>query len=154
MLSLKIDPEKCDGCGRCTVACSMSRVLSKEQDVAGPYSPLLWVNETGMKYSIDICRHCEKPVCVDACVAGVITRNDENGIIQIDTENCIGCWSCVMECPFKALRIENNHAVKCDGCRELKTPLCVRFCPTGALKAASDSRETALQRRRERIVIR
>lgn len=153
MLAIKVDLAKCDGCGRCTVACEMGGALSKERQGAGMRRPLLWIIESAEKCWIDICRHCEAPVCADACVAGAISPDHESGTVQVAAEKCIGCWSCVMECPFKALRLVDGRAVKCDGCRALDAPLCARFCPTGALKAAFDSRGIALRRRRERAAI-
>lgn len=162
MLSIKVDPEKCDGCGRCTAACSLGRMLravapecesgEKKYTVTELAQPLLWL--TGNKeYRIDLCRHCEKPVCVDVCVAGAIKPEENSITVQIQFEKCVGCWSCVMECPFGAIRLFDGSAVKCDGCPGYVAPLCAHFCPTGALQADCRSTGNAIRRRRERASV-
>lgn len=149
MLSIKVDAEKCDGCGRCVAVCQVGVELANKRYNAGVDQPLLRIVETGKARRIDICRHCEIPVCADACVAGAIAAAGESGVVQLSADKCVGCFSCVMECPFGALRLTGGHAFKCDGCRTLDMPLCARFCPTGALLAAP-GRTGPAARRRER----
>jgi len=65
-----------------------------------------------------------------------MTRDPETGAIQHDPEKCIGCWSCVMVCPFGAIQInteEGKVASKCDLCGGLEVPACVANCPNEAL---------------------
>lgn len=153
MLSIKVDAEKCDGCGRCAAACQVGVELANKSQYAGVDQPLLWIAERGKQRRVDICRHCEMPVCADACVAGAIAAAGESGAVQLSADKCVGCWSCVMECPFGALRLIGGRALKCDGCRALNAPLCARFCPTGALEAVSGNISPAARRRRERTYI-
>jgi carbon-monoxide dehydrogenase iron sulfur subunit len=153
MLTLKVDPVKCDGCGRCAVACQVGHAFSNGGRDPGSAAPLLWIRQAGESKRIDICRHCETPVCADACVAGAIYCDKNSGTVQVAAEKCIGCYSCVMECPFSTLRLPEGIAVKCDGCRFLQGPLCVKHCPTGALQAAADSKAAAARRRRGRAVL-
>ncbi len=157
MFELKIDRDKCNGCGRCLTACSIGREISAEKNGASrltglqkaPLPPLLWIRQGADGCRIDLCRHCKRPLCVDACVAGAISVEPGSGTVQIATEKCVGCWSCVMECPFAAIRMaEGGKAAKCNRCLALGMPLCARFCPTEALQVVRSG-----SRQRERAAI-
>ena len=58
---------------------------------------------------------------------------------KVDQEKCVGCWMCVMVCPFGVIRPsllpgkKEKVAVRCDLCQDRETPACVEACPTGAL---------------------
>jgi Fe-S-cluster-containing dehydrogenase component len=64
-----------------------------------------------------------------------ISRN-EQGIVFIDNNLCIGCRECVAACPFGAMQFDEDRetAIKCDLCLEkLKNggvPACSMVCPT------------------------
>jgi Fe-S-cluster-containing dehydrogenase component len=68
-----------------------------------------------------------------------ISRN-EQGIVLIDSELCIGCRECTEACPFGAMQFEDDRevAVKCDLCVERladdKHPSCMSICPTGCIQ--------------------
>ncbi len=59
----------------------------------------------------------------------------KTGLVMIDKDRCIGCWSCIMVCPFGVVvqYQEEGKALKCDLCPDEKIPPCVRACPTEAL---------------------
>ncbi len=80
------------------------------------------------------CHHCEHPPCVDACMSSAMHKAAE-GLILVDEEKCVGCWMCVMVCPFGAIipDREAKKALKCDKCPEEKIPWCVSWCPTNAI---------------------
>lgn len=84
------------------------------------------------------CRHCDEPQCVKACITKSLYKDVvTNGVLH-DENKCIGCFMCVMACPFGAIEetyIKNKNAVsKCDLCVENKDgQACVRACPTKAL---------------------
>ena len=48
----------------------------------------------------------------------------------------MGCWTCVMVCPYGAIKIDQQGRViaKCDRCTELEVPACVANCPNAALE--------------------
>lgn len=97
----------------------------------------LFVESTDEMRMPIICRHCEDAPCLRACISGCLYR-DEKGFVRRKKERCIGCWTCMMMCPFGVItRDKEKHiAVKCDRCHKLDVPACVNACPTGALVLA------------------
>jgi carbon-monoxide dehydrogenase iron sulfur subunit len=64
---------------------------------------------------------------------------DEKGATLHDKDKCVGCWMCIMVCPFGAIerRISERIAIKCDLCPDREELACVSACPTGALFAGT-----------------
>jgi carbon-monoxide dehydrogenase iron sulfur subunit len=87
-----------------------------------------------------------------ACIAGAISKTPDHTIIT-DPDKCIGCWTCVMVCPYGMVgrHPEEQKAYRCDRCPSLGEPACVSSCPTRALVYRSvddyskDRRKTAAQ---------
>jgi carbon-monoxide dehydrogenase iron sulfur subunit len=81
-----------------------------------------------------VCRHCDDAPCMHACISGAI-RRDEDGVVRTDADKCIGCWTCVMVCPYGVIgrHLEEHKAYRCDRCPDREIPACVSACPTGAL---------------------
>ncbi len=69
-----------------------------------------------------------------ACISGAISMDDE-GVVMTDSDRCIGCWTCVMVCPYGVIGRDGSEkkAYRCDRCPDLEVPACVSTCPTGAL---------------------
>jgi formate dehydrogenase iron-sulfur subunit len=84
----------------------------------------------------DGCMHCEDPGCLKACPAPGEIVQYANGIVDVISENCIGCGYCIKGCPFKIPRISqvDHKAYKCTLCSDRVTvglePACVKACPT------------------------
>jgi carbon-monoxide dehydrogenase iron sulfur subunit len=56
-------------------------------------------------------------------------------MVSIDMEKCVGCWTCIVACPYRALSRDLNSktVVKCDLCPGREIPACVVNCPNEAL---------------------
>ncbi len=129
--SLRFEKKDCMGCHACEIACKQEHGLG-----VGPR--LVRVKEQSPDFIPVYCRHCARPPCGEACPVDAISRNDQ-GIVLIDADLCIGCGECVGACPFGAMQFEDKReiAVKCDLCihrlRENKQPACMSVCPTGCI---------------------
>ncbi|ADP77067.1 4Fe-4S ferredoxin iron-sulfur binding domain protein [Methanothermus fervidus DSM 2088] len=116
MKRIVIKPELCKGCSMCMRACMKVQ-----------HAPNISVKKIDGEFRIVVCHHCKNAPCVEACPTGAMKIN------YVDTDKCIGCGSCALECPFGAISIKNNVAHKCNLCDNLDYPACVRACPTKAL---------------------
>ncbi len=139
-LGFLLDSDSCIGCHACTVACK------SEHDV-----PLgvnrTWVKyiETGTfpdvarKFNVMRCNQCDDAPCMTICPTSALFRAD-NGVVDFQDDNCIGCKSCMNACPYDALYInpETNTAHKCNMCNHRLEvglePSCQIVCPTEAIK--------------------
>jgi carbon-monoxide dehydrogenase iron sulfur subunit len=91
----------------------------------------------------EFCRHCDEPSCVEACISGALTKG-EDGLVTCDKDVCIGCFMCVMSCPYGMARPEvknGTYMVKCDGCRGRESMACVDACPQRCLSQVNTEDE-------------
>jgi molybdopterin-containing oxidoreductase family iron-sulfur binding subunit len=105
------------------------------------------------------CMHCENPPCTDVCPVGA-TWKEEDGVVVVDYNWCVGCRYCEAACPYFARRFNwqepnvpneklntDQHYLgnrdrmkgvmeKCHFCtqrtREGRMPACQEACPTGS----------------------
>jgi carbon-monoxide dehydrogenase iron sulfur subunit len=133
-----VKPDKCMGCKSCEIGCAVQHsegktLFSALLEIPAPMKRLFVETAEGVKMPI-LCRHCDDAPCLNACISGCLYK-DENGFIRRKKERCVGCWTCLMVCPFGVVtRDVNKHlAVKCDRCHKLDVPACVTACPTKAL---------------------
>lgn len=142
MKHILIRPERCVGCLSCQIACSVAHSqagsLTTAVLVGEPLISRIFVESTGESKAPLNCRHCTDAPCISACIAGAMYRKENGLVTNIGGEKkCIGCWMCVMMCPFGVIKsdVTTNLAVKCDQECEQETgvPACVRSCPTHAL---------------------
>jgi len=160
-LGLVIDLDICVGCHACAVSC-------KEWNTSGHSSPLhdvepygddptgVWFNrihtfevETEVRGSKTVhfpksCLHCDDAPCVTVCPTGASYKRDEDGIVLVNAETCIGCKLCSWACPYGAREYDETAGVmkKCTLCVDKiynenlpeneRLPACVSSCPTGA----------------------
>lgn len=136
-----IDQNRCIGCHACTVACK------EEHNVPiGVYRT--WVKyiekgefpDTKRYFSVLRCNHCDDAPCIEICPTVALFRRSD-GIVDFDSERCIGCKSCMQACPYDALYIDphTQTAAKCNFCAHRVEiglePACVIVCPEQAIIA-------------------
>ncbi len=140
MRRVYVKEQACIGCRLCEVYCqrqhSQSKDLIKAFKKESPRPlPRVKVEEEGIVSLSVRCQHCEDAPCVYACLTGALTRDPLSGTINIDEERCIGCWTCLLVCPFGTIRqdAEQRKTVRCDLCQGVDIPVCVTNCPNEAL---------------------
>lgn len=137
---ISYNEENCIQCHGCEVACKSWRNV--ELGVRWRRIKNIWQgsypNVKNLTASI-ACMHCVEPVCVEVCPEGAIKKRDEDGVVVVDRDKCIGCETCLEKCPFDvpAFGVDNKMQ-KCDMCVneidfEIDSPPCVETCPTKAL---------------------
>jgi carbon-monoxide dehydrogenase iron sulfur subunit len=87
----------------------------------------------GISFAVS-CRHCHEPLCVKGCITGAL--GIANGVIIIDGDRCVGCYTCILSCPYGAISSSDSGAVqKCELCARTTAgdPACVKGCPNGAI---------------------
>ena len=126
------------GCHLCEVYCrwqhSQSRDLIKAFQKESSLPRLRVEASSPISFSVQ-CRHCAEAPCVYACLTGALQRDPESGIVSVDSEKCMGCWTCILACPLGTIRQDKNrHTIaKCDLCQGEELPVCVVNCPNEAL---------------------
>ncbi|HHV54784.1 MAG TPA: 4Fe-4S dicluster domain-containing protein [Firmicutes bacterium] len=136
----------CIGCHLCELACVVAQSSSSNPVVAYrnesllPAPRLRVVEEANGSFSFaSTCHQCEEPLCLYSCLTGALYR-DERGLVRVEAARCVGCWTCVLACPYGAIRPgAGATSVKCDLCQgRRETPACVEACPNGALALAEE----------------
>lgn len=134
--------DRCLGCKSCELACAVAHSASKSLSGAISHDEKprkrVFVHQVDDKKIPMNCRHCEDAPCIDACITGAMYRTADGTVTnEGGKQGCIGCWMCVMVCPYGVIRSlpQERKALKCDrDCLdENGAPACVRACPTGAL---------------------
>mgnify|MGYP005857452547 CR=1 FL=1 len=148
MKILTVDKTKCNGCGACQVLCS-----AVKKNKVQPSESRIRIRRSGDPdvQNVSVCQHCETPVCVTACMRGCIHKDPATGFVRRNVKGCFACASCNVWCPIGAIFYDSDEDafVTCDRCGG--DPLCVRVCPTGALRyeeigGVSDTRRQAYAR--------
>lgn len=147
-LAFYFDSSACTNCRACQIACQdkndlpanirWRRVLQ--------YGGGNWVLQDNVMTPNDIftyststsCMHCAEPICAEVCPAAAITK-DDNGIVNIDPNLCIGCRYCQWACPYGAPQFRTDLGImtKCNFCQDNLAvgvnPACVDACVMRAL---------------------
>lgn len=154
MKEIFINLEKCLGCKNCELLCAVEHSSTKVlfaaiAEVPMPRRRLYVEHAEGQKVPL-LCRHCEEAPCVDACVSGALSQDTKTRIVSHKAERCVGCWMCLMVCPYGVIGREKQRkvALKCDQCPDQEVPVCVTSCPTRAL-VYSEAEEFAKSKRQK-----
>ncbi|MEM7542308.1 MAG: 4Fe-4S dicluster domain-containing protein [Pseudomonadota bacterium] len=159
-LGLIIDVETCVGCHGCATACKQwntSGTIGPLSDIE-PYGSApdgAWLNriktfelvsetsEQTVHFPMS-CLHCENADCVSVCPTGASYKREEDGIVLVDQDRCMGCNLCAWACPYGARELDPVQGTmkKCTLCvdriyderlpEEERKPACVLTCPTNS----------------------
>ena len=97
-----IDLRKCTGCNACTVSC----IAENHLPPGVVYRPVIQ-EEVGSYPNVSMrniprpCMQCEEAPCVPVCPVKA-TWIREDGIVDMDYDQCIGCKYCITACPYHA----------------------------------------------------
>ena len=153
---MAIDLNRCFGCQTCAVACKMANnlpndVLFNQVKTVGGDSVDTAAGEypnCTLSYLPFQCQHCENPACLEVCPTGATTKDEETGIVSVDSEPCIKA------CPYEGVRTlikspeyyldvvvgeydapphKGGTVEKCTFCKNLidrgDVPACMQLCP-------------------------
>ncbi len=157
IVSKLIDTSTCIGCKACEVACQEWNDLPPETTVQmGTYQTMpqtawnFWnlikfheyEDGAGLHWLMrkDQCMHCADPGCLKACPAPGAIVQYNNGLVDFQQENCIGCGYCIAGCPFDIPRFNTStkKVYKCTLCVDRVSvglePACIKACPTSCLQ--------------------
>lgn len=99
------------------------------QSTARPFS---WL------FMSDVCKHCHRAGCLEACPTGAIVRTEFDSV-YVQPDVCNGCGYCVTACPFGVInrRDDDGRAWKCTLCYDRQKaglePACAKTCPTDSI---------------------
>lgn len=114
-----IDTRRCVGCKACVIACK-----AENKTPPGVNYMLVTNNTLGDRpddkplFTAKPCFHCEHPPCVDVCPVSATFKREQDGIVVMDYDRCIGCRYCQTACPYGARFFdygENYDAETADG---------------------------------------
>ena len=145
MKRVYVKEEVCIGCGLCEVYCRVEHSQSKDlvkafrREIPRPLSRVHVERNIEISFPIQ-CRQCAEPWCVYSCLTGAMHKELGSDEIVIDAQKCIGCWTCIVACPYGALSrdVDSRTAIKCDLCPDREIPVCVANCPNEALVLGTD----------------
>ena len=99
-----IDLRKCVGCGICAVVCGRTHKVEtnfwRRVVDCGVGAP---PERQRMCLPLS-CMHCSQPPCLEVCpTTATFQRSD--GVVDINSELCVGCGYCIVACPYMARSI-------------------------------------------------
>ncbi len=132
-----VNEKWCLGCHLCEYNCAFAN--SGKSDMVDALkgvkiNPRIVIEEKNDVCFAVSCRHCEVPLCVKGCITGALTKED--GVITIDSDRCVGCYTCILSCPYGAVMPSGDGVVqKCELCvkNSWGHPACVTGCPNAAI---------------------
>ena len=139
-LGFYVNLARCVGCRTCEAACDLAwgtpvdvsfRRVGTVEGGEFPAAQRLFLSLA--------CHHCDMPACASACPTNAYSKRDEDGVVIVDTDRCIGCKMCTYACPYGAPQYNEAAGVvnKCHFCQPLidqgEAPRCVESCPYDAL---------------------
>jgi Fe-S-cluster-containing dehydrogenase component len=74
-----------------------------------------------------------------ACPTRAIVKREEDGLVHVVRDLCVGCRACISACPWRVPQWDetSGKVIKCDLCQDRVAsgliPACVAGCTTHAL---------------------
>lgn len=135
------DPFKCVGCSICEYVCSL-----KYARCLDPMASRIKAVRIYPSRNIALaCVLCENPPCVKICPRNALTQ-DEQGVIRVDADSCVGCGLCIEACPLGVINLHPRLRIPvvCDLCDG--SPLCIEACPEDALTLTTKDLQAQIKR--------
>lgn len=137
MKKVYVNEKWCLGCHLCEYQCAFAN--SNQDNIVKALknqliAPRIQIEEKDNIHFAVSCRHCEEPLCVQGCITGALSQ--EEGLIKVNQDKCVGCYTCILTCPYGAIKPTNKGIVqKCELCISNKQgePACVKGCPNKAI---------------------
>lgn len=160
------DATLCIGCKACEVACKEwndvpsgtadAGRVGRSYDFTGGLGANSWRHVQFVEgaagdgtptwnFHSNVCKHCERAGCLEACPTGAIVRT-EVGSVLVQDDVCNGCGYCVVSCPFGVVDRRQDGGVhargvggahKCTFCVDRQSdgllPACATACPTDSI---------------------
>jgi len=170
-----LDTTTCIGCGRCVDACKQENHVPAAPEMNRTWVELHVLNQDGSvrvsapdggiagfpteetmpeadaadvrdAYFVPrLCMQCENPPCTWVCPVSATYKN-EDGVVLVDENRCIGCGYCIVACPYGARYMVPAGETtpkgvagvvdKCTFCYHRITrgqlPACAEVCPANA----------------------
>ena len=118
------DYERCTGCRRCELACSMHHEgwWWPEASRVRVFMPFPGVEVP------HLCAQCDDYPCVASCPVDALSVDERTTAVLVDREACTSCGNCIDACPGKVpfLHPRDNKSTICDLC--VGEPECVKVC--------------------------
>jgi carbon-monoxide dehydrogenase iron sulfur subunit len=132
-----VNEDRCLGCHLCEFYCAFAH--SGEKDIVKAFAngkrpqPRVIIEEgDSISFAVS-CRHCDDAICVKSCITGAM-QMDGNGRTFIDESRCVGCYTCILVCPYgSVVKGDGKSVKKCDLCIERGKPICAEHCPNLAI---------------------
>jgi len=131
MKVITMDTTKCVGCRNCELACAFMNSETTSERKESKIRVNHYIDEEVLIPMT--CLHCEDAWCLNVCPASAISRNEETGAVEVESDKCAGCKMCILACPYGNIHFDDKELVstKCNLCEG--NPRCVGHCVAAAL---------------------
>jgi menaquinone reductase, iron-sulfur cluster-binding subunit len=109
-----VDLDRCNGCGSCTVACSVENNIHPCPDKVTDRTGVTWMRvyrvTNGEKFPEGrsafipmMCQQCgDHTPCASVCPQQAVEVDPFSGIVDQMPQRCLGCRYCMTACPYSA----------------------------------------------------